>query len=121
MKIRTQFAVPSVLLCCISLAASETPWVQDASLSAMPSRAPTLAQNADVDDFIRYAILNNPALAAARQRLEAVRQTIPQAGAWPDPRLSYGHFLEEVETRVGPQQRLRPSGSTWQMPSRPAN
>jgi len=31
-------------------------------------------------------------------------QQVPQAEALPDPKFTYGYFIEEVETRVGPQQ-----------------
>ena len=33
------------------------------------------------------------------------REQAVQAGALPDPRLDYGYFLQEVETRVGPQRQ----------------
>ena len=39
----------------------------------------------------------------ARLRWEAVEARLPAAGALPDPELTYGYFLESVETRVGPQ------------------
>jgi cobalt-zinc-cadmium efflux system outer membrane protein len=47
----------------------------------------------------------HPELRAARERHFAARERAEQVGALPDPRLGYGEFLEEVQTRTGPQQR----------------
>lgn len=48
----------------------------------------------------------NPGLQAAFARFEAALEKVPQARAWPDPRLSFGVFVVPVETRTGPQ-RMR--------------
>ena len=48
----------------------------------------------------------NPGLQAAFVRFEAALEKVPQARAWPDPRLSFGVFVVPVETRTGPQ-RMR--------------
>lgn len=54
-------------------------------------------------DYLRYAALNNPGLKAAFEQWKAAIEEVPQARTLPDPRFTYGHFIEEVETRVGPQ------------------
>ncbi len=54
-------------------------------------------------DYLRYAALNNAGLKAAFEQWKAAIEEVPQARALPDPRFTYGHFIEEVETRVGPQ------------------
>ena len=54
-------------------------------------------------DYLRYAALNNAGLKAAFEQWKAAIEQVPQAGALPDPRFTYGRFIEEVETRVGPQ------------------
>jgi len=54
-------------------------------------------------DYLRHAALNNAGLKAAFEQWKAEIEEVPQAGALPDPRFTYGHFIEEVETRVGPQ------------------
>jgi len=65
---------------------------------------PELGAAPDADAFVRYALHRSPAAEAAYQRWVAAAERIPQAGALPDPRVSVGLFLEEVETRVGPQE-----------------
>ena len=68
-------------------------------LTAFLTHAETL------DELIRQTEKNNPAIATARQQWEAARERIAVAGALPDPRLSYGYYLEEVQTKTGPQQQ----------------
>ena len=58
-----------------------------------------------LDELLRLAETNNPAIVAARQQGEAARERATVAGSLPDPRLSYGYYLEEVQTRTGPQQQ----------------
>ncbi len=50
------------------------------------------------------ALEESPAIAAAREVLLASDEEITIAKSLPQPTLTYGHFIEEVETRVGPQQ-----------------
>lgn len=65
---------------------------------------PTLTDSSNADAYVRYALFHSPGVEAAYQQWRAASERIPQARALPDPRLSVGFFLEEVETRVGPQQ-----------------
>jgi outer membrane protein TolC len=64
---------------------------------------PILTAESTLEDYLRYAALNNPGLEAAFNRWKAALEKIPQARALPDPRFNYGWFIESVETRVGPQ------------------
>ncbi|MFC1620487.1 TolC family protein [Candidatus Neomarinimicrobiota bacterium] len=57
-----------------------------------------------IEDFITVGLTENPAILAARARWEAALMEIPAKRALPDPSLGYVHYLESVETRVGPQQ-----------------
>jgi cobalt-zinc-cadmium efflux system outer membrane protein len=50
-----------------------------------------------------HAARHNPGLRAAFERWKADLERIPQARSLPDPRFTYGYFIERVETRVGPQ------------------
>lgn len=45
----------------------------------------------------------SPALAAAFERWRAALERAPQVRSLPNPQLKLTHFVEEVETRVGPQ------------------
>lgn len=56
-------------------------------------------------EYLTYAALHSAGLKAAFERWKAALEEIPQARALPDPRFTYGYFIEEVETRVGPQRQ----------------
>ena len=58
-----------------------------------------------LQDYLRYAALNNAGLKAAFEQWKAAMEQIPQAKSLPDPKFTYGYFIEEVETRVGPQRQ----------------
>jgi len=66
---------------------------------------PVLGDDASLEDYLRYAALNNAGLEAAFNRWKAALERIPQVKSLPDPRFNYTYFIEEVETRVGPQQQ----------------
>jgi outer membrane protein TolC len=62
-----------------------------------------LSRRLVLKDCLRYAESRSASLRAADARWGAARAGILAAGSLPDPVVSYGYFLEEVETRVGPQ------------------
>ncbi len=64
-----------------------------------------LGEESTLDDYLRYAALNNPGLEAAFNDWKAAVERVPQAKALPNPRLTYSYFIEEVETRVGAQRQ----------------
>ena len=76
-------------------AANETAADSLAALSKPPA----------LDDLLRLAALRNPALEAAFYDWKAALEEVPQARALPDPKFTYGYFVEQVETRVGPQRQ----------------
>jgi outer membrane protein TolC len=60
-----------------------------------------------LDDYLAYAASQSPALKASFYRWKSLVEKSDYTGSLPDPTLSYGYFVESVETRVGPQvQRL---------------
>lgn len=63
-----------------------------------------LDATAPADEFVRYALFHSPQVEAAYQRWIAAAERVPQARSLPDPRISFGFFLDEVETRAGAQQ-----------------
>lgn len=83
--------------------------------------APTLTADASPDDYIRYALYNSPEVEAAYQRWRAAAERPTQAAALPDPRLTFGFFLEEVQTRTGPQQARLGVSQTFPWPGRLRN
>lgn len=56
-----------------------------------------------LSEWVSYALANNPRVTAAIAHYEAATYEIEQATALPNPRLNVRYFIEEVETRVGPQ------------------
>ncbi|MBE0534230.1 MAG: TolC family protein [Phycisphaerae bacterium] len=66
---------------------------------------PELDESSDLPDYLAYAALNNAGLEAAFNQWKAALERIPQVKALPDPRFTYGYFIREVETRVGPQRQ----------------
>jgi outer membrane protein TolC len=60
---------------------------------------------AGIDEYLAYAAGQNPALKAAYYRWQALVEKSGYAGALPEPTISYTHYIENVETRVGPQEQ----------------
>ena len=67
------------------------------------STLPELNKNSNLDDYVKYALLNSPGLKASFEKWQAALEKVPQVKTLPDPVLSYSNYIEEVETRVGPQ------------------
>ena len=62
---------------------------------------PELGENATLDDYVLYAMLNNPGLHAAFDRWKAALEKVAPARTLPDPRFTYANYIKEVETRSG--------------------
>jgi cobalt-zinc-cadmium efflux system outer membrane protein len=56
-------------------------------------------------DYLSFAEAHNAGLMSKKQQWIAAMEEVPQAKTLPDPKLTYGYFIEEVETRVGPQKQ----------------
>lgn len=56
-----------------------------------------------LSELIQAALSENPQIKAAEQEWQASLERIPQVKALPDPLLSYSHFGQSIETRLGPQ------------------
>ncbi len=66
--------------------------------------ADTLPEHPSLDDYVRTALWRNAALRAAFANWRAAVEQAPQAASLPDPRVTFAHFIEPIETRTGPQQ-----------------
>jgi outer membrane protein TolC len=66
---------------------------------------PNLDHTSTLSDYLRYAALNNPGLEAAFNQWKAALERATQVTSLPDPRFNYAYYVEEVETRVGPQRQ----------------
>ena len=62
-----------------------------------------LDNNPTLNDYIRYALLNNRGVEAAYEKWQAAMEKVAPAGTLPDPKMTFAYYIKEVETRVGPQ------------------
>jgi cobalt-zinc-cadmium efflux system outer membrane protein len=58
-----------------------------------------------LQEYLRESALNNAGLKAAFERWKAAVEQVPQAQSLPDPKFNYGYYVQEVETKVGPQRQ----------------
>ncbi len=58
----------------------------------------------EIERLVRIALERSPEVEAAYQRFRAALARVPQVGSLPDPSVSLGVFLDEIETRTGAQQ-----------------
>ncbi len=56
------------------------------------------------DTYLLEAAENNPGLKSKFSEYMAALEKVPQVRALPDPQVTFGYFIQPVETRVGPQQ-----------------
>lgn len=57
-----------------------------------------------LSDYLAMAASENPGLKAKYTRFEMAIEKVAQSNGLPDPTLSFGYFVQPIETRVGPQQ-----------------
>jgi len=79
----------------------EAPTDEASSLDALGAIGP----DSTLEECVAFAQEHSPAIEAALRRYEAAAEIGPQVAALPDPRVTYGVFITEVETRVGPQEQ----------------
>jgi outer membrane protein, heavy metal efflux system len=65
---------------------------------------PVLGKGSTLSDYVKYAALNNRGLKASFYRWKASLEMVPQVTSLSDPVFTYTNFIDEVETRVGPQE-----------------
>jgi outer membrane protein TolC len=99
-----RLAVPALLLA-IQIAAGAAPAEEPSPAAADEPSAVDLPSDPTLEDFLRVAERRNPELQAAESVWRAQSEAARAAGSFPDPKLSVGAMLSEVETRVGPQQQ----------------
>lgn len=75
--------------------------VERFGLDTDPAAEPAAA----VAAYVALAVSRNVGIKAALADVSAALARAPQASALPEPRLGLTHYLQSVETRVGPQQR----------------
>ncbi|EPR32426.1 outer membrane efflux protein [Alkalidesulfovibrio alkalitolerans DSM 16529] len=76
--------------------------------AARAEQAETIADAslAPLNAYVEEALANSPNLKASEAAWKAAAQRAPQVSAPPDPRFTYGYYIQPAETRTGPQ-RMR--------------
>jgi cobalt-zinc-cadmium efflux system outer membrane protein len=59
-----------------------------------------------LNEYLILAAENNPGLQAMFKEYQAALEKIAQEGSLPDPQLSFGYFIQPIETRVGAQRAM---------------
>jgi outer membrane protein, heavy metal efflux system len=62
-------------------------------------------KDADLDAYVRIGLEHSASLRAAFEEWRAATERAALAATLPDPRLNFVEFIEEVQTRTGPQER----------------
>jgi len=58
----------------------------------------------ELSDYLAYAALHNPGFESSFYNWQAALDRIPQTGVLPEPRIAFAWYIENVETRTGPQE-----------------
>mgnify|MGYP001046504965 CR=1 FL=1 len=58
-----------------------------------------------LNELLKVAEANSAELRSVYASWQAAKNKVPQASSLPDPRLTYGYFVEEVQTKTGPQEQ----------------
>jgi cobalt-zinc-cadmium efflux system outer membrane protein len=58
----------------------------------------------NLEQLLQFAQANNPSLKSLYVKWNSVKEKAPQASVLPDPKLTYGGFIQSVQTRTGPQE-----------------
>ena len=62
-----------------------------------------LSAQDELNQYLAVAAENNPGVKAKFNEYLAALEKVPRVGTLPDPQVSFGYFIQPVETRVGPQ------------------
>jgi len=73
------------------------------SFAVASERSNDVNNPVELEDYLAVAAMNNAGLQVAFEQWKIAVEQVPRAKSLPDPKFTYGYFIEEVETRVGPQ------------------
>ena len=65
-----------------------------------------LNSDSTLEDYIQYALLNNSYIKRDFYRWNASIEKTSRDKGLPDPTFTYGYFIREIETRLGPQKQF---------------
>lgn len=70
-----------------------------------PPERTELLETADLDLYLSFGLYEHAGLRASFARWQAALEQVDQVTTLPDPVLTFGQFLQTIETRTGPQER----------------
>ncbi len=70
-----------------------------------PGQDPDPFDATDLRACVQHGLARSAELRAAFEEWRALTERVDHVAALPDPRFTWGEFLEEVQTRTGPQER----------------
>jgi cobalt-zinc-cadmium efflux system outer membrane protein len=106
-KGQTATRIAVAMLFCISLGLLFTPSLrgeEKAGNTPGPSSGLEHETLRILSGYLNQAALHNPELESAFYRWKSALEKIPQVKALPDPRFTFAYYIENIETRVGPQE-----------------
>lgn len=82
---------------------SSTAGFLDIDETVLPTQPPEISGPHSVDEYLAWALLQNPSIQAARKQVEAMAMRVPQVSSLSDPMLEARYLPEEVQTAAGEQ------------------
>lgn len=101
-----RFAFASIGLTVLAIAASLGTGRAEAAPMPQVDSLAAAEGNLHLSQLLDLAMRDNPEIKAARAAWTAATHRPSQASALPDPQFSFTHWLQSVETRVGPQENV---------------
>ena len=68
-------------------------------------KVPEISDSFTFSDYVKIGMARNPEIKTAFYEWKSAFKKIAQSFSLPDPQFTFTDYIEEVETRVGPQQR----------------
>ncbi|MCP3919202.1 MAG: TolC family protein [bacterium] len=78
---------------------------RDGARARPQSPTPQLEDTAELAAYLDYGLANSAELRAAFETWLASTERVEQVSTLPEPRFTFGEYVEEVQTRTGPQER----------------
>jgi len=82
--------------------AAQAPKLYEPDAQPLPS-VEALFADAELELYLAFGLKNSARLRTVFETWSAATERVEQVSTLPDPRLSFGAFIEEVQTRTGPQ------------------
>ena len=79
--------------------------IQEGRINASGQRPKELFEDTELESWVRYGLEHNTSLKAAFDRWRSATERVAQVEALPDPIFTFFQFVEDLQTRTGPQKR----------------